>query len=383
MTDAVQLLRAMVRFNSINADLPGSAGGEAALVDWLAEELAAWPVVVRRLAVPDYGEQLLVIAEAGAGRPWVLFDSHLDTVSAEGMTVAPFGGDIRDGRVYGRGACDTKGTGAAMLAAVRRLTEQADRPNNVAVLLSVDEEVAMRGVRAFLGRDLPALGWRPGGVVVGEPSELRPIVAHNGVARWTITTRGVAAHSSVPDRGRSAIRDMMRVFDAVHRQYIDTLDARYPRTGPAVCTVNMIDGGSAPNIVPERCDAVLDRRLVPGEGADAAADALQAVLDTVMADDRDLAVTLRRDVAHPPMLPDDGAGAWHDAVRGVLAGLDLPTLAIGAPYATHGGYFAAAGLPTVVIGPGDGAHTADEHVAVDAVEKAVEVYLGLMRAAVA
>ncbi|MEM6459948.1 MAG: M20/M25/M40 family metallo-hydrolase [Planctomycetota bacterium] len=380
--DAVELLRAMVRVNSINAALPGSAGGETDLVELLETWCREIGLVTQCLAVPGHCDQLLVTYEIDAGRPWLLFDSHLDTVAVEGMTIDPFGAALRDGRVWGRGTCDTKGTGAAMLGALRRYAAGDTQPNNVAVLLSVDEEVGMRGIAHFVERDLPALGWRPAAAVVGEPTELRPVVAHLGCLRWSLTTRGVACHSSVPHEGRSAISAMVEVVRTLEAEYFPTLTAEHDLAGRAVGSINVIRGGEASNIVPASCRIEIDRRTVPGEDAAAELATVARLIEPRRVHGEPIAFMQEIEVDHPPMGTSHN-GPWRAVIRDVLRAAGMSTLELGAPFATHGSYLDAAGIPTVVLGPGSPhpAHTADEWVAVEQIEAGVDLYGRLMRAA--
>lgn len=370
----------MVRIDSVNSALTGRPCAEAGLCDWIEHTAQGWGLKTRRLAVKDRADQLLITHEVGAGSPWLLFDSHMDTVAIDGMTVDPFGGELRGGRVYGRGACDTKGTGAAMLWALRQYAEQGPGPNNIALLFSIDEEVGMVGIKAFLKHDYPELGFVPVGVIVGEPTELHPVIAHNGLIRWKVTTHGVAAHSSVPHEGRSAISTMMRVVQAIETKYIPGLTAEHELTGRAVCSVNMIHGGSAPNIIPDRCVIDVDRRVAPGENFAAVLLAFTGVLDAIKKDDPSLDHSIEVTTTHPPLLPDD-SGALLAATKDVLAQQGLPGLSLGAPFATHAGYYCQAHLPTIVLGPGEAhkAHTKDEYISTDQLERGVGIYLGLMR----
>src|SRR5690606_18481237 len=131
----------------------------------------------------------------------------------------------------GRGSCDTKGTGAAMLWALREYARGGDQAFNIALLFTVDEEMRMTGVQSFIANNLPTLGWDVRGVIVGEPTELRPIVAHNGSVRWRLITRGRAAHSSNPQAGESAISKMVKVVDRLEAEYIANLSASHPLIG--------------------------------------------------------------------------------------------------------------------------------------------------------
>lgn len=377
----IELLQAMVRIDSVNSALTGRPNAEAQLVDLLARVAGAWGLDAQRLAVEGQADQLLLTLRVGADRPWVMFDSHLDTVAVDHMTIEPFGGGLRDGKVWGRGACDTKGTGAAMLWALRDYAAQSDQPNNIAVLFSVDEEVSMTGIQRFVNNDLPGLGWSPALVVVGEPTEHIPVVAHNGCVRWQITTHGKAAHSAVPWEGRSAINGMVKALALLQGSYIDRLDAEHDLTGRAVASVNLIRGGNAPNIIPERCVCEVDRRVVPGEDPAAVLQTVAALLDTIKAADDAFEYTQTPRVAHPPLLPEASAAVL-PIVKQVLIDQGVNKPAVGAPFATHAGYLAAGGLPTLVLGPGSPhpAHTKDEWVAVDEIELGVRVYRGLMGA---
>lgn len=381
-SNPTELLQAMVQVNSINPTLPDSDGGEAKLVDALERLAIEWGLSTRRLAVQGMCDQLLILHEVGVG-PWLLFDSHLDTVAVEGMTIDPFGGELRDGRVWGRGSCDTKGTGAAMLWALHQYAQQkhtTEQPNNVALLFSIDEEVAMQGIRSFIEKDLPSLGWRPDAAIVGEPTELRPVIAHNGCLRWRLTTQGVACHSSIPHEGRSAIRAMAKVITALHEQYLDVLDGRHPLTGPAVGSINTVHGGSAPNIIADTCSIEIDRRLLPGEQADPQLLAVKAIVDALTSEGQPVRYDQQVQVYHPP-LGTDHNGELTRSIQHTLGQLGLPTLCLGAPFSTHACYFDEAGIPAVVWGPGSPhpAHTEDEWVAVEQIDRGVEAYLHLMR----
>ncbi len=378
LNHAAALLQELVRINSVNAALPGSADGERELRDFLDDLARSWGLTTRRLPAGDQHDQLLITCDVGTDKPWLLFDSHLDTVSSQGMTIDPFGGHIEGDKLFGRGACDTKGTGAAMLTALRHYADQpGTQPNNIALLLSVDEEVAMRGMQWFIRHDLPDLGFTPWGVIIGEPTDFHPVVAHNGCVRWKLTTRGIAAHSSVPLEGRSAISAMVKVIDAIESRYAPALQHDHPQTGAPVCTVNMIRGGNSPNIIPDHCAIEIDRRVTPCESPQQVEPALRYMLDELVHVDYELT----RQIDHPPLAPESSAAVLLPAVQAVLRGMGKPTLAPGAPFATHAAYTAAAGLPSLVLGPGSPhkAHTPDEWVSVEAIGRGVEMYLRIMR----
>ena len=259
-SSCLELLQAMVAVDTVNGHISGRPRAEEALSHLLEEQAGAMGFQTRRLPVRDAGFNLLVRHDGGGGRPWLLFESHLDTVSVSAMTIEPFAGRISEGRIYGRGTCDTKGSGAAMLWALGQYAACGACPNNVALLFTLDEEIGKTGIRAFVD-DLPSLGPRPFGAIVGEPTEMLPVTAHNGLVRWSLRTKGIAAHSADPSKGRSAIRLMCDVISEIEEKYIAGLAATHPLTGKAQCSINVIRGGTQINIIPEACEIQVDRRV--------------------------------------------------------------------------------------------------------------------------
>ncbi|HVU35637.1 MAG TPA: M20 family metallopeptidase [Opitutaceae bacterium] len=372
-TGAEDLLARMVAFPTVNPALGGPVGGESQLAANLEAMARSWGLITRRGPVGATGAfNLLVTAPVLAGAEWVMFESHLDTVGVEGMSVPPFQLTAGDDRLYGRGACDTKGSGAAMLWALKTFAGDPDRRRNAGIAFVVDEEAGMTGAQAFAASELRALP-RLRGIIVGEPTRLRPVTAHNGAVRWRSITRGVAAHSSDPTLGRSAISGMLRVVAALEEKFIPLATATHPLTGRAAASINVIRGGSAVNIIPDHCEILCDRRIVPGESPavvlaqrDAAVAGLEVEHDRV-------------DIA-PPLAPEAAAPLFQ-WIQPALTAAGLRSDATGAPYATDGGHYAAAGAPTIVLGPGDiaQAHTRDEWLDRGELNRAVALYLAILR----
>ncbi len=374
-----ELLQRMVGFNTINRVKEGVPFVERELAEYLERIAGEWGLQTRRLPIPDVGFNLLVCHEVDPSAPWLMFDSHLDTVGVESMTVEPFAGKIIDGRLYGRGACDTKGTGAAMLWGLRQVASQGIATTNTALLFSIEEEAAKTGARALVDSQLDQLGFRPVGIVVGEPTSLRMVTAHKGSVRWRIRTRGVAAHSSDPSRGRSAITAMVRVIDAIESQYIPRLDVEHPLAGRTQCSINLIQGGTQINVIPPTCEIRLDRRTVPGEDPTGVVPAVEAVLDTLRAEMPELAVE-QDAVVIDPALAAEASAAFASRVGKVLETLGSPAIPTGAEYGTNAGSYAAGGWSAVVLGPGRiaQAHSAEEYLELEQLQRGVDVYARLM-----
>lgn len=367
-----ELLAQMVSFETVNPSFGGPAGGEAALAAHLESLAAHWGLQSRRCPVADGSFNLLITAEVAPDAEWLLFESHLDTVSVDGMTVPPFKLTVAGDRLHGRGTCDTKGTGAAMLWALQEYARQPGRARNAGIIFAVDEEAQMTGAQAFAAGEVAKFK-KLRGIVVGEPTNLRPVVAHNGALRWRTITRGVAAHSADPTKGRSAIRAMLRVVEALEARFLPHANREFPLTGRAAASINVIRGGSAVNIIPDYCEIICDRRLVPGETA---AQVL-AERDAALAG---LAVEHDGQYLAPP-LPPESSATLHAWAAPALTACGLDATAIGAPYATDASHYAAAGAQVMVLGPGElaQAHTKDEWLDRRELARAVTVYSALLR----
>ncbi|MDP2138871.1 MAG: M20 family metallopeptidase [Candidatus Didemnitutus sp.] len=367
-----ELLAQMVAIETVNVNFGGPVGGEAKLVCHLETLAAGWGLRSRRSPVSGDRFNLLITCEVSDDAEWLLFESHLDTVSVDGMTVPAFTLTTKDGKLHGRGACDTKGSGAAMLWALRDYAQSGNRTRNVGVIFSLDEEARMTGAIAFSTGELPAFK-RLRGIIVGEPTQLRPVVAHNGALRWRTITRGVAAHSADPSQGRSAISAMVRVISALEENFIPLARREFPLTGRAAASINVISGGSANNIIPDYCEIICDRRLVPGETvAQALAERDQALAGLEVEHDGQYLA---------PPLPPGSSAALHAWLQPAFAAVGLDGSAVGAPYASNASHYAAAGAPVLVLGPGaiTQAHTRDEWLACDALAQAVALYSAILR----
>ncbi|QYM77997.1 M20 family metallopeptidase [Horticoccus luteus] len=370
---AEELLGRMVGFETVNPLMGGPAGGEAALaahLEWLA---TGWGLRTRRLPVDDGRFNLLVSCEVAGDAEWLLFESHLDTVTVDGMTVEPFAAKVDGERIYGRGTCDTKGSGAAMLWALRDRAAGGERRRNVGVLFAVDEEARMTGARGFAAGALREFLPRLRGVIVGEPTRMQPIVTHNGVVRWRTRTRGVAAHSSDPTKGRSAISAMRRALTDFEENYAPTVNAVNALTGRAAASVNTIRGGTAVNIIAEECAIECDRRTVPGETTEQVLREREAAFAGHAVEHDELYVA--------PAMDAEQSGALHAWVARAIERHGGDATPRGAPYVTDAGHYAAAGAASLVLGPGDlaQAHRANEWIARDQLALATAVYLELMR----
>jgi acetylornithine deacetylase/succinyl-diaminopimelate desuccinylase family protein len=362
----LETLASLVRSNSVN---PAYAGGvpEAAIAAVVREFFEARGIrVFEQEVLPGRPNVIAVLPGRDPSRR-IVFEAHLDTASAEGMTIDPYEPRISGGKLYGRGACDTKGALAAMMHAVASLAaEKATPPCEVWLAATADEEFAYRGVLRL--RE----GLRAEAAVVAEPTSLRLVAATKGCVRFRIVTRGMAAHSSKPHLGRSAIAAMARVVLAME-EASSALSLRvHPLLGPATCSIGTIHGGRQVNIVPDECAVEVDRRLLPGESPAGALEECRNLVASLPGVEAEV---------EAPMLSDEPLETPLDSpvvrcAAGALSGMGLDPAPCGVPYGSDASKLARAGIPGIVFGPGsiDLAHAAVEYVECDEVEKALEFY---------
>jgi acetylornithine deacetylase len=299
----------------------------------------------------------------------------MDTVPADTWEGDAWEPVIRDSRLYGRGACDTKGSLAAMLVALKRLLNLGRRRQRIMFLATCDEEAGLGGAFAWAGLNLPAKA-----AVVGEPTRLQIVRAHKGAARWILRTRGQSVHSAHRDQGVSAITRMARVVLSLETFYEDVLRKRtHELLGSATLSVGTIRGGQTVNTVPDLCEVNVDRRTLPGETAAMAREEMLTALEADPNIDFEVeCVGQTMDVGG--LDTPEESPIVRRAIRACERVLGRSTVA-GASYSTDAAVYAQNGIPCVVLGPGDirVAHSDKESICLDELEKAVGVYLAMMR----
>ena len=375
----IATLQEVVAIPSVNPGLPGGTDGERGMADYLTRFFADAGIECEEWdALPGRPNVVATLPGRDPTRA-VLFECHMDTATAEGMTIEPFQPAVKDGKVFGRGSADTKAGGVAMLHAMLRIARSGEPPP-ISVMYAgvVDEEYRMRGAAA-LADSLPACGPHVVAAVVAEPTELRIVRAHKGIIRAVIDVHGTAAHSSKPHLGASAISAAARLITAFDEEVgagFAALDDGI--TGVPTHNVGTIHGGLQVNFVPAECGMELDRRILPSEDFAAVLDPYRRIAARV-AEDAGVTIDITEDLSIEPMeTPADAplvAGAAA-AVRAVTGGASVD----GEPYGTDAAKLSAAGIPSIVLGPGsiDQAHAAVEWIECAQVLQAVEIYHRIM-----
>jgi acetylornithine deacetylase len=357
----LELLARLVEIDSVNPSLvPGGAGEReiAGLVTaWARESGLQADVLEGTPGRPS----VVVRARGSGGGSALLLCGHYDTVTVEGMR-APHTPRVEGDRLYGRGAYDMKAGVAAALIACREAAGLG-LAGDVIVAAVADEEHASLGVQEIL-REV-----RADAAIVTEPTELEVVVAHKGFVWSEVEVTGRAAHGSRPHLGIDAIVKAGPILTAIGALDETLAASTHPLLGRPSLHASTIDGGAELSSYPARCLLRLERRTLPGEsGADVEA-ALGALLDACRAADAALDATQRTLLVREPFEVPQDAEVVALVQAAATETLEAPPPIGGASYWADAAFIAAAGIPTVMFGPGgDGAHAAEEWVSVSDTE---------------
>lgn len=372
MTPTHKLLRELIARPSVNNAMPGADParmGEQRVADFLAAAARRAGLDVDWQKVfPGRANLLVRLSPAGRVRQRILLAPHLDTVDV--FDEEQFIPREKGGRLYGRGASDTKGPAAAMFMALCELAGMKRRPAGTEIIFAglVDEEGGQGGSRA-----LAASGLRADLAIVGEPTRLRVVTAHKGNVWLKLETRGKAAHGALPELGRNAVHEMARIVDLLETRYAAQLRRRrHALLGHGTVNVGTIQGGVQANIVPAHCAIMIDRRTLPGETD---AGVRREIKDLLRRNG--LRATLANSRAAPclPMETD----ARLPLVRRLLASAGQAKAA-GADYFCDASVLAHGGIPSIVFGPGDigQGHTVDEWISLASLERGRRILVNFL-----
>lgn len=365
---AIGILARLVAFDTT------SHKSNRALVADVEALLAEHGVAASLVPTPD-GEKASLFATIGpAGTPGIGLSGHTDVVPAVAAdwTGDPF--ELREvaGRLYGRGTADMKGYLACVLAMVPEFKRRKLK-TPIHILFSYDEETGCTGVRPMideLGGRLP----KPRAVIVGEPTSMAVVDAHKGPVRWQVEVTGRAAHSSMAHLGVNAIAIAARLIGKLGEIEADLAALPpNPRFTPPYPTlqVTQIGGGVATNIVPATCAVTFDVRALPGIDIDAIEKRLvDFAEETCVPEMRRIAPEAGVSIRQVNRVPPFAADPMSEIVALTLK-LAEQNETSAVSYATEAGLFQAAGVPSVVCGPGDiaQAHTADEWLAISELDR--------------
>ncbi|HET9588633.1 MAG TPA: YgeY family selenium metabolism-linked hydrolase [Anaerolineales bacterium] len=376
--------QALIEFTQRLVRQPSPSGEEQAVVQIVVNEMKA--LGFDRIQVDGHGSAVGIIEGKRPGKT-IVFDAHCDTVGiAPGSRWSrdPFGGEIVDGYLYGRGAADMKGALAAMVYAAASI-DKSKSSGRIVISASVMEEV-------FEGAALKSVmdAFDPDYVVIGESSDLNLVHGGRGRAEIHLETTGRPSHSSSPHLGLNAVHLMMKVIEAVERIEL----GRHPRLGPAILALTDIISEPYPgySVIPSRCKATYDRRLLLNETAKEVLGAITSLpelrdipFQAIIAQGEHRAYT-GAVVQGTKFFPAWELDVQHPFVQGALAGLraaGLDPQLSSYRFCTNAAYsIGMAGVPTIGFGPGTeaDAHVVDERLSLESLEKAARGYRGIMEA---
>ena len=366
MDELARLTAELVAIDSVNPSLVPGGAGEAEIARFVARWLERAGLDVAALDPVPGRPSVVGIARGSGGGRSLLLNAHLDTVGTAGVE-APLSPRVEGRRLYGRGALDMKGSLAAIMLAGREAARRGLR-GDVIVAAVADEEAGSIGTEALLARH------RADAAIVAEPTWLRLAIAHRGFVGAEITVTGRAAHGSRPERGIDAIVRMGRVL--VGLEELDRLlrsATAHPLLGTGSAHASVIEGGQELSSIPERCVLLAERRTLPGETRADVERELAAILNEAGRGDPDFRGDVRVPFARDAyeLAPDD---PFVELVGRCAGGPDI----VGMPFWADSGLIAAAGIPTVLFGPGgEGLHETEEWVELADLERCLEIYLAV------
>jgi len=363
-------LKQMVSIESVNPDISSKGSGEAAVAQYIAQICRDLGLSVEVYdTAPNRPNVIAIWHGTGEGKS-ILLTGHTDVVGVENMTIPPFEPTIKDGRLYGRGSFDMKGGLVAILGAVMVLQSEGYQPKGDIILGFVtDEEFASLGTESMVKHV------QADAAILTEPSSLKIGIAHRGFAALTITTYGVAAHGSLYDEGRDAVRYMGRVLDILDRMESDVLPLNtHPLLGRSSVHGGLLNGGVGYSTYPDQCTLTFEHRTLPNETGDMVLEIWEAALDRLREKDPEFKADIKLDfwrsafetTPEEPIVRQLGEAfqtvtnqpPQYDAMFGWL----------------DSALIAEASIPTVIFGTGGaGAHATVEYVELADVELCAKV----------
>lgn len=370
--ETVAFLQALVQVPSVNP--PGDVREAIRLC---ATKLAEAGFTTQVVGPDPERVNLVAILGGDSARPRLAFNAHVDVVPTgeeSAWTHPPFGGELVDGRVYGRGAGDDKASVTAQVMAGVALARAGVPLTGALVVTTVaDEETnGFRGAGYIVREGYVEADY----VIVGEQTQGQICVGERGNVAIGVTVYGATGHAATPWKGVNAIEGMARVITALREELWPVLEARTHQYLPhSTATISLIEGGVKTNVIPDRCAIHIDRRVLPSEDPARVAAEIRAVAERAIAgvDGLRVEVELKQ---HRPAVESDPHSPVGQALQAATRYLGNEVVVTGFFAATDGKHFAARGWPTLIMGPGDPAtaHRPDEWVGVDELLAATRLY---------
>lgn len=322
------------------------------------------------------GNKIGIVASIGKGKHSLILHSHLDTVppaDREHWTYDPFEPYCSPDKLYGLGACDDKGSLAAMLATFESLIPIASSLNGELILMAVGgEERGGVGTQIAIQK-----GYKAEAAILGEPTNLKPKFAHKGVLRVEITTKGSAAHASTPRDGVNAILYMSKLIPNLNKLALVVEKECEPFTGHASMAVTTIKGGTALNMIPDTCSISIDRRMIPGQKEEAVMEQIEQILKEFKSTNPRIDVGMKKIRCTRPAITESSELISELVLKIASEELQMKINPAGFQACCDMTFLRNEGnMPVVIIGPGDigMAHKKNEYVNIESLYKAYRIY---------
>jgi succinyl-diaminopimelate desuccinylase len=351
-------------------------GNEKVAAQFLKPLLSRMGFKIKTVLSPKGRWNLIAEKRWGKGGRTLIFNGHLDVVPAgepSKWKYPPFQGKLSEGRIYGRGTSDMKSGIASFLHALSIIDRSKISLHQGAVILHLvsDEESQGHHGTYILTQRKEIHG---DAALVGEPTDLHPVIAHKGALWLRISTFGKSSHSGRPHLGVNAIEKMMKLMDRLNSI---PLDREHPLLGKPTLSIGTIRGGTKINIVPDRCDIEVDRRMLPGEKKEEFLKEMKEILDSLQQQDPLFQYRMEEIAFAEPseVNPDDEiVRIGVEAIQEVMGKKPPPRAFSG--FTDSRFYINQCHIPTLIFGPGDTSqiHTTDESVEVEALIQAAHVY---------
>jgi succinyl-diaminopimelate desuccinylase len=351
-------------------------GNEKAAAQFLKPLLSKMGFKIKTVLSPKGRWNLIAEKRWGKGGRTLIFNGHLDVVPARDPSqwkYPPFQGKLSNGRIYGRGASDMKSGIASFIHALSMIDRSKFHFHQGAIILHLvsDEESHGHQGMGFLTQKG---GIQGDAALVGEPTNLHPVIAHKGALWLRISTFGKSAHSARPHLGINAIEKMMKLMDRLNSI---PLEREHPLLGKPTFNVGKIQGGTKINVVPDRCEIEVDRRMLPGEKKEEVLREMKKILDLIQSQDPLFQYQMEEiDFAEASEVDpeEEIVRIGVEAIQEVMG--KKPPLRAFSGFTDSRFYINQCHIPTLIFGPGDTnqSHTIDESVEVEALVRAAHIY---------
>jgi len=366
----LHLLQEMTRINSVNPDLSPEGPGESTLAEYLGAYMTSFGLEVHYQEFAKGRKQVIGVLKGSGGGKNLMFNGHIDTVGITDMDIEPFGGELKEGKVYGRGSMDMKSGVAAMIQATREIAESGKQLKGDIIVACVgDEEYLSKGTEKLLE------AFQADAAIVTEPTDMEVMLAHKGFVWTNFKVHGKAAHGSRPEVGKDAILEASFLLAELLKWENEELPKRnHPLLGQPSLHASIIQGGTEISVYPHLCELSVEWRTLPGENAAFVEEQVQEIISRAKAKFPQLEIEYEIEFERKPLEVSKEAQIVKMLDQSFQNSLQKAPEYSGIAFWTDAALLAEAGIPSVIFGPaGKGLHGAVEWVDFQSVLDCAEI----------